>query len=152
MKYAPVTCLPIDIYTHTHNHTYTHPTLTTNPHIITLPGLIMPFSYRMTLPILTTKRGLSIFLQSRHSIFLGGGHEESAAQTLRGSCHICKRPYRHCCELPVRLSCGHIFGNFCLASWIRQVNGLRPCPLCFETMVCYVEDKTVEDGITKSHL
>lgn len=120
---------------------------------ITMESAFIMYPFPKTLPIMNTRKEVTVWLQWRHQNFLRGGHEEPAVETLRGSCHICKGPFQHCCELPVRLPCGHIFGHACLANWVRSDKGLRPCPLCFKTIACYQGNIiNPDDGVYRSYL
>lgn len=53
-------------------------------------------------------------------------------------CHICKEPFNDSdpgfaanSELPVQLSCNHIMGSACLATWFHSSNS---CPMCRATL------------------
>ena len=65
-------------------------------------------------------------------------------QDLKGdlACYICHDPYLsgEAPEIPIRLRCGHVFGQVCIVQWFKDLikeKRISTCPLCREPAFSY---------------
>ncbi|KAI4240736.1 MAG: hypothetical protein L6R40_004981 [Gallowayella cf. fulva] len=65
------------------------------------------------------------------------------------TCYICYKSLRGGTELPIKLSCGHVFGMTCILTWTlnkREVGKAANCPICRTSYSADMPDSEVEES------